>query len=38
MSFIFQKIKSAFRPVKNWGPIDVTLNLKYKDYMNHVNK
>lgn len=30
----FQKIKSAFRPTSNWGPIDPTRLLQYKEFIN----
>lgn len=32
-----QKVKSAFRPTTNWGPLNSIDNAKYKDYIGRTN-
>lgn len=32
-TFHFQKIKKAFQPTEKWGPRELTLNRKYKEFI-----
>lgn len=32
-----ERVKAAFRPTKNWGPHDKTLNTKYKEYIKQID-